>query len=186
MVRLNLNVDGRAERVMGAVVTANFFEGLGVQPHIGRGFVASAETPERTGQTRATGRLRLRHAFVIGQVALSAFLLVLSALLVRTAARAAALDPGFDLGSGAVAKMSLDRGRSDESRRLLAEQLTERLLLLPDVQSVSVASIVPLAGELPGRPRDASRSDGRAPAAVRRSTLIRPRIDPPAVQRRSD
>jgi putative ABC transport system permease protein len=61
---------------------------------------------------------------------------------------AAALDPGFDLGSGVVAKMSLDPGRSDESRRLLAEQLTERLLLLPDVQSVSVASIVPLAGDV--------------------------------------
>ena len=61
----------------------------------------SAELHE-TGQTRGTGRLRLRHAFVVGQVALSAFLLVLSALLVRTAARAATLDPGFDLGSGAV------------------------------------------------------------------------------------
>ncbi len=101
-----------------------------------------------TGQTRGTGRLRLRHAFVIGQVALSAFLLVLSALLVRTAGRAATLDPGFDLGSGVVARVALDRRRSDESRLQLAEQLTDRLALLPDVRSVSVANIVPLAGDV--------------------------------------
>jgi putative ABC transport system permease protein len=101
-----------------------------------------------TGQTRGTRRLRLRHGFVIGQVALSAFLLVLSALLVQTAARAATLDPGFDLGSGIVASVALDRGRSDESRLLLAEQLTDRLALLPDVRSVSVANIVPLAGDV--------------------------------------
>ena len=107
----------------------------------------SAELHE-AGQTRATGRLRLRHAFVIGQVALSAFLLVLSALLVRTAARAAMLDPGFDLASGVVARIALDRGRSNESRLLLAEQLTDRLQLLPDVRSASVASMVPLGGDV--------------------------------------
>jgi hypothetical protein len=81
-------------------------------------------------------------------VALSAFLLVLSALLVQTAAHAATLDPGFDLGSGIVARVALDLGRSDESRLLLAEQLTDRLALLPGVQSVSVANIVPLAGDV--------------------------------------
>ena len=121
-----------------------------------------------TGQTRGTGRLRLRHAFVIGQVAVSAFLLVLSALLVRTAGRAATLDPGFDLGSGVVARVALDRRRSDESRLQLAEQLTDRLALLPDVRSVSVANIVPLAGDVVRRGFDVRGREGGGSA----STLV--------------
>ncbi len=121
-----------------------------------------------TGQTRGTGRLRLRNAFVIGQVALSAFLLVLSALLVRTAGRAATLDPGFDLGSGVVARIVLDRRRPDESRLQLAEQLTDRLALLPDVRSVSVANIVPLAGDVVRRGFDVRGKE----AGGRASTLV--------------
>ena len=101
-----------------------------------------------SGRTRATPRLRLRHAFVVGQVALSTLLLVVSSLLLRTATRAAALDPGFDLGSGVVARIALDSGRSAESRLNVAEQLTQRVLSLPDVRAASVASMVPLAGDV--------------------------------------
>jgi putative ABC transport system permease protein len=107
----------------------------------------SAELHE-SGMMRTTGRLRLRHAFVLGQVALSALLLVLSSLLLRTATRAAALDPGFDLSSGVVARIALDSGRSAESRLRVAEQLIDRLLSLPDVRTASVASMVPLAGDV--------------------------------------
>ena len=101
--------------------------------------------------TRATGRLRLRHALLLGQVALSALLLVLSSLLLRTATRAAALDPGFDLGSGVVARIALDSGRSAEGRLTIAEQLTDRLQSLPDVRAASVASMIPLGGDVVGR-----------------------------------
>jgi predicted permease len=107
----------------------------------------SAELHE-SGGTRATSRMRLRHTFVLGQVALSALLLLLSSLLLRTAARATVLDPGFDLGSGVVARITLDRGRSDASRLAVAEQLTQRVLSLPNVRAASVASMVPLAGDV--------------------------------------
>jgi predicted permease len=114
--------------------------------------------------TRATGRLRLRHAFVVGQVAVSAFLLMLSALFLRTAGRAAMLDPGFDMDHGVVAGVALDPGRSNESRVAFAEQLVEALRALPDVRSASVAGILPLAGDLMRR-RFETPGSGSGPGA---------------------
>ena len=116
-----------------------------------------------------TGRLRLRHAFVIGQVALSAFLLVLSALLLRTAGRAATLDPGFDVGAGVVARVALDRRRvrrEPPQPRRAADRTARRLL--PDVRAVSVANMVPLAGDVVRRGFDVRGRDasGSAPTLV--------------------
>jgi predicted permease len=99
------------------------------------------------GTVGITGRLRLRYAFVIGQVALSTFLLVLSALFLRTATQAASMDPGFDINGGVVAKLTLQPGRSNEARAALVERMTERLLALKNVSSVSVANLVPLGGD---------------------------------------
>lgn len=119
-----------------------------------------------SGMTRATGRLRLRHAFVLGQVALSALLLVLSSLLLRTAARASALDPGFDLDSGVVARIALDSGRSAEGRLRIAEQLTDRLQSLPGVRAASVASMIPLGGDVVGRGFDIRGSESHQDLAA--------------------
>jgi putative ABC transport system permease protein len=110
--------------------------------------------------TRATGRLRLRHAFVIGQVALSAFLVVLSGLFLRTAVRAAGLEPGFDLDRSVVVRVALDPRRSNESRVALARQLTEGVLSLPDVRSASTANILPLAGDVVTRRFEVSEREG--------------------------
>ncbi len=107
----------------------------------------------------ATGSMRLRNLFVAGQATLSALLLIVSALLLRTATRAAALDPGFDVATGVVARVALDNG-SPADRIALARALTVRLQSLPDVQSVSVANIVPLAGDVARRGVDIR---GRAP-----------------------
>jgi predicted permease len=131
----------------------------GLVPALGGTRVNVVADLHNAGTTRATGRLRLRHGFVIGQVALSAFLLVVSAVLLRTAVRAASLNPGFDLDRGLVARIALDSGRSNDSRVSLAERLTERIGSLPGVQSASVASIVPLAGDVVRR-RFAIRGGG--------------------------
>jgi len=100
-----------------------------------------------TATVGITGRLRVRHAFVVGQVALSTFLLVLSALFLRTATHAAAMAPGFDINDGVVAKLTLQAGRSHEARAALVDRMTERLLVLKNVSSVSVANLVPLGGD---------------------------------------
>jgi putative ABC transport system permease protein len=126
----------------------------GLVPALRATHVDVSATLQEAGTLRTTGRMTLRHAFVIGQVALSAFLLLLSAVMMRTAARGTTVDPGFDIGSGVVVSMSLPPSRSPESRLLLAQELTSRLAGLPEVQSTSVASIVPLAGDIANRNAD--------------------------------
>ena len=70
--------------------------------------VADIQSGESYG---ATGRLWMRHAFVVGQVAASVTLLVISALLIRSLMRIAVLHPGFDLDRGLVAAVNLEADR---------------------------------------------------------------------------
>jgi predicted permease len=92
-----------------------------------------------------TGRLWLRHTFVVGQVVASVILLALSSLLLRSLTRATAMDPGFDMASGVVARISVDAERYLADGGLpLGERLVERVEQLPSVQSASFANILPL------------------------------------------
>jgi putative ABC transport system permease protein len=101
----------------------------------------------------STGRLFARHAFVIGQVAASLLLLVLSSLLMRSFTRVTTLDPGFDVDRVAVAAVNLDATRYAADGGLpLAERVIERVAALPGVEAASVAGIVAL-----GRDRSATR-----------------------------
>ena len=91
---------------------------------------------------------------------------MLSSLLLRTAARASALDPGFDLDSGVVARIALDSGRSADGRLMIAEQLTDRLQSLPGVRAASVASMIPLGGDVVGRDFDIRGSESHQDLAA--------------------
>ncbi len=95
-----------------------------------------------------TGRLRLRHAFVIGQVAACLILLVLSSLMLRSFMRITTMDPGFDVERGLVASVYVDAGRYAVDGGLpLGEQLVERLTQLPGVESASFANILALGND---------------------------------------
>ena len=95
-----------------------------------------------------TGRLRLRHAFVIGQVAACLILLVLSSLMLRSFMRVTTMDPGFDVERGLVASVYVDAGRYAVDGGLpLGEQLVERLTQLPGVESASFANILALGND---------------------------------------
>jgi predicted permease len=95
-----------------------------------------------------TGRLRLRHAFVIGQVAACLILLVLSSLMLRSFMRVTTMDPGFDVERGLVASVYVDAGRYSVDGGLpLGEQLVERLTQLPGVESASFANILALGND---------------------------------------
>jgi len=92
-----------------------------------------------------TGRLRLRHAFVVGQVAACLILLVLSSLLLRSLTRVSEMDPGFDIERGLVASVHVNAERYAVDGGLpLGERIVERLEQLPGVESVSFANILPL------------------------------------------
>jgi putative ABC transport system permease protein len=111
-----------------------------------------------------TGRLRLRHAFVVGQVAGCLILLVLSSLLLRSLTRISEMDPGFDIERGLVASVNVDADRYASDGGLpLGERLVERLQQLSGVESVSFANILTLGTDRSRtrlRVSDASSNDG--------------------------
>ena len=95
-------------------------------------------------QAALIGRLRLRHAFVIVQVALSIVLIVAAGLFARALHRASSIDPGFD--SRGVELMSIDlaqAGHTDTTGPRFAHELLERVRHLSSTQSATIASSLP-------------------------------------------
>jgi predicted permease len=112
------------------------------------------------------GRLRLRHAFVIGQVTFSIVLIIGAGLFVRALQRAASIDPGFDPHGVELASLDLSQaGYTNTTGPRFARELVDRVRELPDVQSATVASGLPGGFE------------------VRRQPLTVPGVPPPSGQR---
>jgi predicted permease len=120
----------------------------GVVPAVRASKIGVVAEVQRTGTRSVTGRLWVRHSLVVGQVAASVVLLVVSSLFLRSLIRMATLNPGFDLDHGVVATFYLEPNRSmGDGAILFAERVLERMDRIPEVQSSSVASITPLAGD---------------------------------------
>jgi predicted permease len=103
---------------------------------------------QQGGGHGATGRLRLRHAFVVGQVAASVTLLVIASLFLRSLMRITTMDPGFDIEHGAVARIDLGPDRqAREAAWRFAQEVLDRITKIPGVEAASVADIVPLGNE---------------------------------------
>ena len=102
------------------------------------------------GNTRtATGHLRLHHGFVIAQVAISVLLLVVASLFIRSLARLSSIDPGFDIAHGVVIKIpasAVPPGREVEA----GDRVSDAVLRLPGVRSVSTAMLIPLGNDIRG------------------------------------
>jgi predicted permease len=102
----------------------------------------------RQGGEGVTPRTRMRQALVIGQLAMSLFLVVATLLLVRSQIRIGQTDVGFDLDHGIVARFGLDqRQYFNDARAQFAERLVERIAQVPGVSLASVANVVPLGGD---------------------------------------
>jgi predicted permease len=96
----------------------------------------------------ATPRTWMRQALVVGQLAMSLFLVVATLLFVRSQIQIGRTDLGFDLDHGIVARFGLDqRQYAGEARALFAERLVERIAQVPGIAMASVANFVPLGGE---------------------------------------
>jgi putative ABC transport system permease protein len=95
----------------------------------------------------ARGRLfSLRNSLVIGQVAVSMLLLVVSLLFVRSLRDVQTADPGFNIHNQVVATLRPDRPSSGSNQTIaLADAVMDRLAKAPGVVSVSAAIIVPLS-----------------------------------------
>jgi len=91
-----------------------------------------------------SGRLRLRQAFVVGQVALSIVLVIVAGLFGRALRRAATVDPGFDSHAVEIASVDLSQaGYTTATGRTFTQQMMNRLRALRDIQDVTLASGAP-------------------------------------------
>jgi predicted permease len=90
------------------------------------------------------GRLRLRHAFVIGQVVFSVVLVIVAGLFVRALQRAGSIDPGFDPRGVELASLDVSQaGYSEPAGRQFVREVVDRVRRLPGVESATAASRVP-------------------------------------------
>ena len=143
-INLDIGVDWR---VLGYTAALTFLAVLvfGVVPALRATRVdvsagLSAHDPGTQG-----GASRLRHAFLIPQVALSLALLVVAGLFVRSVANANDVHPGFDLQRTATLTLNLRLDGYDEARAAsFYAALTRRISSFPGVQGVSVTDRIPL------------------------------------------
>ncbi|MFN2446171.1 MAG: ADOP family duplicated permease [Vicinamibacterales bacterium] len=102
----------------------------------------------RKGASGAIGRVNLRSAFIVGQVALSLTLLVVSSLCLRSQMQIVGIDLGFDLDHGVVTRFNVEPVRGPlEARLAFADRVVERVEQIPGVQSAAVTALVPLGGD---------------------------------------
>jgi putative ABC transport system permease protein len=113
---------------------------------------ARADLPEslkegarQTGDARHT---RLRHAFVVAEIALAVVLLTGAGLMLRSFASLRAVDPGFDARNVLTARVSLPTALYDSPDKPLRffDQAVARLSSLRGVESAGMISYLPFSG----------------------------------------
>jgi len=92
-------------------------------------------------------RLRLRSAFLVGQVALSLLLVLTAGLFLRSLGRAASINPGFDAANVDVAMLDLSLAQyTDATGPAFQRDLVARVSARPGVVSAALAIDLPLDG----------------------------------------
>jgi putative ABC transport system permease protein len=140
-VNVSLALDGRAlVFTAGMVLVSALLSGLVPALQASKADVVSALKDD----AQAPARLRLRHAFVIAQVAVSILLVVVAGLFVRALQAAGSMNPGFDPLGVELASLDLSlAGYTSTTGPAFARDLADRVRALPDVQSASIALVLP-------------------------------------------
>ncbi|MGB6461123.1 MAG: ABC transporter permease, partial [Candidatus Acidiferrum sp.] len=144
-VFLDLSLDGR---VLGftaavAILTAALF---GILPALRstRVSLTSAMHGSRTVEFDRPARFRSRKLIVASQVALSLVLSVAAGLLLRSFAKLATLDPGFDRNNVLIVYTDLWPAKIPRDQRpAVLDQIENQLRALPGVLSASRSSVTP-------------------------------------------
>jgi predicted permease len=130
---------------------------FGVTPAF-RGSRVEAGASLKDGVRSASGRSRLRSAFIVGQIACSVLLVLLSASFVRVLRHAGAADPGFDARSVDIATLDSSVAGEPKSRQTVFwRTVIDRVRQVPGVEGASLARVPPggfegigLGGVAPG------------------------------------
>ncbi len=94
--------------------------------------------------TAGAMRQRLRHALIVGQLALALILLAGTGLMIRTFWNLARVDPGFDTRHVTTMSLWLRQSAYDgEAARSFWSRFGERVATLPGIQSASLSSALP-------------------------------------------
>jgi predicted permease len=109
-----------------------------------RSFAAAIREPGR-GITAGRDRHRVRQLLIVAQVAMALVLLVASGLMVRSAARLNAVDPGFRPDGLLVVGVSLGDERDRARAVTFYHQVLDEMARVPGVTAVGGAGSLPIA-----------------------------------------
>jgi putative ABC transport system permease protein len=148
-VFLDLSLDGR---VLGFTAAVAIFTGIlfGLAPAV-RSTRVSLTSAMKGSQAPEAGhslRFRARKWLVASQVALSLVLLVAAGLLLRSFAKLAMLNLGFDRNGVLLVGTDLRAAKvAPDAQPAVYEAIEHRLAALPGVASVSRSTLTPISGE---------------------------------------
>lgn len=126
-----------------------------------RGEISGTLEEGGRGALTTRGGARMRTTLVVAEVALAVTLLAGAGLLIRSFARLASVDPGFDVKPALTFDVSLPESRYEDVTRQVAffDQLLPQLEAVPGVQNAAGVMALPLSGtnfvlsfEVEGRP----------------------------------
>ena len=141
-VSISLSLDGGVIAfTIGLSLVAAALSGLAPALQASKADVVAALKDDAT---TASGRSRMRHTFVIAQVAFSLLLVVVAGLFVRALQQAGSMNPGFDAHGVELASLDLSiAGYTDTTGPRFARDLLERVRRLPAVQAATIARTLP-------------------------------------------
>jgi predicted permease len=119
----------------------------GIVPALQASRASLSGTLKSDGLDRGPSRLRLRNAFVAGQVTMSVMLIIAAGLFLRALQRAADIPAGFDQSGVSVVSLDLSlAGYTAETAGPFMRDLLTRVGALPGVESATAAVDLPLDG----------------------------------------
>jgi predicted permease len=148
-VGLDLSLDARVVVFTGlASLATGMIFGLAPALRVTRPDIVSVLKTDGIAIDLGGRRLTLQNALVVGQVAISAILLVAAMLFARALRSASSIDPGFRVDHLLVADAEPRPGSEQPvDRARVMEETQQRIAALPGVRSVSWAGALPLALE---------------------------------------
>ena len=106
------------------------------------------------GMDSGPTKLRLRSAFVVGQITMSLLLVIAAGLFLRALQHAANVQPGFNQERVDVLTFDLSIGGfNDQTGRAFVRESLQRISALPGVESATASVDLPLDGGTDGRPQ---------------------------------
>ncbi len=166
-----VHIDGQ---VLGFTLAISLLTGIvfGLVPALQLSKPDLHETLKDAGRGTTSGRLFVRNALVVVEVALALVLLIGAGLMMRSVLRLTNIEPGFDSKNVATLSVALSPTKYPDAAKVrqFYQQTLERIRSLPGVESAAWTIGLPLAGSnetsfaIPGRPRPSESEN--APLAV--------------------